>query len=275
MTTSLKLNDTFPDWTLPNHENHPITLSNLTAPSSIDTRLKFSDGYPLIVVFYRGFYCPRDNVQMRQLVQFQQELRVNFCKMVAISVQPPLVQAAFRAGLGANWPFLSDKKRELIKAINILDETEGEYAYPPQPYTFVLKPDLTVHSIYNGWFYIGRPSLDELRQDLRSIMSEFSNYGYETYTDPHVTQIRIPQQTWLDGAPTLGESGYPVENGRIHTFNVQSGNGTIQNEKGEEIFFNFTAIPGEGYRRLPVGTAVKFERVETETGPVARNVTID
>ncbi|MEM7336009.1 MAG: peroxiredoxin family protein, partial [Chloroflexota bacterium] len=201
MTTTLNPTDKFPDWTLPNHENRPITLSKLTAPSPIDQRLKFHDGYPLIIVFYRGFYCPRDNVQMRQLVAFQKELRVNYCKMVAISVQPPQVQAAFRAGLGASWPFLSDEKRALIKALNILDETEGEYAYPPQPYTFVLRPDLTIYKIYNGWFYIGRPSLDELRQDLRTIMSSFANYGYESYTDPHVTQIRIPQQAWLDGAP--------------------------------------------------------------------------
>lgn len=41
---------------------------------------------------------------------------------------------------------------------------------------------------------------------------------------------------------------------------------------GEAIFFNFTAIPGEGYRTLQAGTLVKFELVESKAGLTARNV---
>ncbi|WP_243902338.1 redoxin domain-containing protein [Aetokthonos hydrillicola] len=95
--------------------------------------------------------CPlkRDRQQLSQLVQFQKELAVNYGKLVSVSVDPPLVQAAFRAGLGAEWPFLCDEKLELIKRINILDTTEGEYAYRPQPYTFILHPDLTIYKIYD------------------------------------------------------------------------------------------------------------------------------
>lgn len=40
----------------------------------------------------------------------------------------------------------------------------------------------------------------------------------------------------------------------------------------EEVFFSFTAIPGEGYRTLRPGTPVSFELVENETGPTARNI---
>lgn len=40
----------------------------------------------------------------------------------------------------------------------------------------------------------------------------------------------------------------------------------------EEVFFSFTAIPGEGYRTLRPGTPVSFELVESETGPTARNI---
>ena len=86
---------------------------------------------------------------MRQLVQFQPELKVNYGQLVTISVQPPMVQAAFRAGLGAQWTFLADEKRDFVKQINILDETEGEYAYVAQPYTFVLRPGLIIYKIYN------------------------------------------------------------------------------------------------------------------------------
>ena len=58
-------------------------------------------------------------------------------RLVTISADPPMVQAAFRAGLWAHWTFLSDEQRTVIKQINILDEMEGEYAYRAQPYTFL------------------------------------------------------------------------------------------------------------------------------------------
>lgn len=273
MTISLQAGDKFPDFELPSHQNELMQLSQFTQPSLMDKKLGFLDGYPLILVFYRGFFCPRDRQQMSQLVQFQNELAVNYCKLVTVSVDPPLVQAAFRAGLGAQWPFLSDEKREIIKQINILDETEGEYAYRAQPYTLVLRPDLTIHKIYNGWFFVGRPTLEELRLDLRAIMETRFDYRYEAYDTLLVRQIRIPQQEWIHGAPPLGASGLPVAQGVVRWFDINTGNGTIaRDDTGEEVFFNFTAIPGEGYRTLKPGTPVQFEVVQCKFGSTARNV---
>lgn len=273
MTTNLNVGDSFPDAELPNHEEDWVKLSSLTQPGLVDQYLGFTDGYPLIVVFYRGFFCPRDRQQLPQLVQFQNELAVNYCKLVTISVDPPIVQAAFRAGLGAQWPFLCDQQRSLIKQINILDETEGEYAYRAQPYTFILRPDLTLYKIYNGWFYVGRPTIEELRQDLRAMMETRSDYCYEAYNTPAVKQIRIPQQDWANGAPPLGANGLPIGKGVVRWFDLKSGNGMIaQDDDGAEVFFNFTAIPGAGYRTLQAGTAVKFEIVAGRFGLTARNV---
>lgn len=98
MTTNLSVNDRFPDAELPNHEGESIKLSSFTQPGLMDQYLDFIDGYPLILVFYRGFFCPRDRQQLPQLVQFQNELAVNYCRLATISVDPPIVQAAFRAG---------------------------------------------------------------------------------------------------------------------------------------------------------------------------------
>ncbi len=273
MTTNLRVGDTFPDFELPDHRKNPRRLSRFTEPSLLDEKLGFVDGYPLILVFGRGFFCPRDQQQMRQLVRFQSELAVNYGKLVTVSVDPPLVQAAFRAGLGAEWSFLSDEQREVIKRINILDETEGEYAYTAQPYTFVLRPDLTIHKIYNGWFFVGRPTLEELRRDLQVIMQSRSDYRYEAYDTPTVKSVRIPQQEWADGVPPLGASGLPVGQGAVRWFDVEAGVGTIAGDvSDEDVFFNFTAIPGEGYRTLRPGTPVRFEVVKSEAGLTARNV---
>jgi peroxiredoxin len=201
MATNLQVNDVFPDFSLPDQQNEMVQLSHMTKSGLFNHYLGFQDGSSLIVVFYRGFFCPRDQQQMRLLVEFQQELQVNYGRLVAVSADPPMVQAAFRAGLGAPWTFLSDEQRTVIKQINILDETEGEYAYRAQPYTFVLHPDLRIHAIYNGWFFVGRPTLEELRRDLRAIMEQRTDYCYEAYDTPDVRQVRIPQQEWINSAP--------------------------------------------------------------------------
>ena len=40
------------------------------------------------------------------------------------------------------------------------------------PHTLVLKPGLVVHSVYNGYWFWGRPSMDDLCRDLRAATSE-------------------------------------------------------------------------------------------------------
>jgi hypothetical protein len=40
------------------------------------------------------------------------------------------------------------------------------------PHTFVLKPGLVIHSVYNGYWYWGRPSTEELRRDPRTVTRE-------------------------------------------------------------------------------------------------------
>ena len=67
MTTELKAGDAFPDFELPDHRDELRRLSRFTRPSPLDERLGFDDGYPLILVFGRGFFCPRDGEQMRGL----------------------------------------------------------------------------------------------------------------------------------------------------------------------------------------------------------------
>ncbi len=215
MTTNLRVGDAFPDFELPDHRKKPRRLSEYVKPSPMDDKLGFTDGYPLILIFGRGFFCPRDQQHIRQLVELQSELAVNLGKLVTVSANAPLVGAAFRTGLGVEWPFLSDENREVIEHIGILDETEGEYAYVAQPFTFVRRPDLTIHKIYGGWFFVGRATLEELRKDLREVMSGRSDYHYEAHDTPEAKKIRIPQQEWIDGAPPLGANGLPGAQGVV------------------------------------------------------------
>jgi cold shock CspA family protein/peroxiredoxin len=260
-----------PDLALPDHRGRATRLSSFTAATLHDEVMGHTDGYPLIVVFYRGFYCPRDGAQMRQLVRFQEELSVNYCRLVAISADEPLVCAAYRYGLGASFPFLSDSKREAIDLLGIRDETEEEYPGCALPTTFVTAPDLTIHKIYNGWYFVGRPTLEELRMDLRELMSRRSNYSYEAYnTEALKSSVRIPAEYWeverpLGAPATPGGRGNPVARGTVEWFSLNEGDGMIRAEDGRAIYLSFTGIPGEGYRTVQPGSEVEFEIV---TGPV-------
>jgi hypothetical protein len=40
---------------------------------------------------------------------------------------------------------------------------------PMIPHTLVLDPGLVIHKIYNGYWFWGRPSPEDLRQDLREV----------------------------------------------------------------------------------------------------------
>jgi peroxiredoxin len=96
---------------------------------------------------------------------------VAYARIVVVSTDPPEVQAAFRAGLGARFAFLSDHERRWIGRLGLLESTDTTHD-PYRPMAFTLRPDLTIHSVYNGYWYWGRPSAEELRQDMRAITSD-------------------------------------------------------------------------------------------------------
>ena len=110
-------------------------------------------------------------MQLRHFVELQKELAINYCKLVVASVDAPEVNAAFRAGLGAEFPFLSDHDRKVVQGLD-MTETSKTRGVTAIPYTFSLMPDLTVHNLYCGYWYVGRPTLDELRMDLRAMMKK-------------------------------------------------------------------------------------------------------
>jgi peroxiredoxin len=114
-------------------------------------------------------------------MEIQDELAVNYCHLAVISTDPPEVCAAFRTGLGATYTFLSDHERRAIHALDIAEVTAPGFRYGlvAVPYTFSLMPDLSIHRIYNGWWYVGRPTVEELRQDLRAMMERCrDDYAY-------------------------------------------------------------------------------------------------
>ena len=146
----------FPDYELPDQGGKKRKLSDLQG------------GQPMIVFLSRGHYCPKDRRQAMELVRFHPELKVGYARLVTISTDDQLLTNENRDGLGAQWPFLCDPGRVVQKDLDIAEYTDPHHN-PMVPHTVVLEPERVVYKIYNGYWYFGRPSTEELRQDLRAV----------------------------------------------------------------------------------------------------------
>jgi peroxiredoxin len=146
----------FPDLDLPDHTGRARTLSELAG------------GDPLVLLSSRGWWCPKEQRHLRELCRLQDEFEVAYGRIVFLSVDPPAVQSAFRAGLGARFTFLSDHERAWLPRLDLCEGTDTLH-HPYQPAAFTLFPDLTIHRAYNGYWYWGRPTMEELRRDMREI----------------------------------------------------------------------------------------------------------
>jgi len=118
-------------------------------------------------------YCPKDRRQLRRLVDVYPELEVGYTRIALISTDTVMQSHEHRAGLGAQWPFLADPGRIVQKDLNIQEYTDPHHD-PMIPHTLVLKAGLEIVKIYNGYWYWGRPSIEELRADVREIRRSIS-----------------------------------------------------------------------------------------------------
>ena len=156
MRTDIVPGAIFPDYELPDHTTKRRKLSELQGAD------------PMVLLLSRGGFCPKDRRQAELLVQFHRELEVGYCRLVTISTDNLAETNEYRTGVGAHWPFLSDVGRTIQKDLDIAEYTDPEHN-PMIPYTLVLEPGLIIFKIYYGYWFFGRPTIEELRQDLRAV----------------------------------------------------------------------------------------------------------
>jgi peroxiredoxin len=135
----------FPDYELPDHIAKRRKLSDLQGQ------------HPMVLVLSRGGYCPKDRRQAEGPVQLHREITDNITKT-----------NEYRSGVGAHWPFPSDAGRRIQKDLDIAEYIDPLHN-PMIPHTIVLEPALVIYKIYNGYWFFGRPTIEELRQDLRAV----------------------------------------------------------------------------------------------------------
>src|SRR5262249_6597180 len=105
----------FPDYELPDHRGKHRMLSAL------------QQGDPLVLVLSRGGFCPKERRQHEGLLQLHREAQVGYCRLVTVSTDNLLETNEFRAGVGADWPFLSDPGRKLQKDLDIAEYTDPHH----------------------------------------------------------------------------------------------------------------------------------------------------
>ena len=149
----------FPDYALPDHTGTVRALSEIQGED------------PLILTLARGHYCPKEHQQHLELAGVPAEARGG--------LHADRHDRDRRAPHAAGVPRLGRRAVALPvgpRAHRPEDLDIQEYTDPDNdpmiPHTLVLKPGLVIHSIYNGYWFWGRPSLDDLWRDLRAVTSE-------------------------------------------------------------------------------------------------------
>ena len=150
---------TFPDYSLPDHTGTVRTLSELQGRD------------PLILTLARGHYCPKEHQQHLELAAHYPKIAVSYTQIATIATDEHHTLQEFRASVGAPWTFLSDPGRTVQQDLDIAEYTDPTHD-PMIPHTLVLEPALTVYKIYNGYWFFGRPTVEDLRQDLRAVLKK-------------------------------------------------------------------------------------------------------
>ena len=156
MRSDLVPGNPFPDLRLPDHTGAPRRLSLI------------ADNHPLVVAFVRGWWCPKEQIRLRNLVAMQDEIQREYGRIAVVTVDSPYVNGAFRAGIGADFPFLSDEDRFVADELELIELTDETHR-PFLPLTFILDSQLVIRNSWNGFWYWGNPTPDEIRMTLREI----------------------------------------------------------------------------------------------------------
>ena len=146
----------FPNYKLPDHAGELRQLSELQGED------------PLILTLARGHYCPKEHQQHLELAAFYPRIAVAYTQIATIATDECRITRCRNSappsepsGHFFRIPIAS------FKRISTSQEYTDPEHNPMIPHTLVLKPGLVIHSIYNGYWFWGRPSVPDLWHDLR------------------------------------------------------------------------------------------------------------
>jgi peroxiredoxin len=174
---ALRSGSTAPDFVLPNAHGAPVRLGTLLEQG------------PVVLVFYRGAWCPYCNTQLRGLQAVLDEIRLLGATLVAVSPQTPDASAAFVDDASLELEVLSDvgsyvasdygitftlaeRDRGLFFAVgNDLTVVNGSESWLlPAPATYVIAEDGRIEYARVDPNYTVRPDVGEVLAAVRDIV---------------------------------------------------------------------------------------------------------
>ena len=105
---ALKAGDTAPDFLLPDATGKKISLKETLTHG------------PVILIFYRGGWCPYCNLELRAYQRLLPEIRKSGAQLIAISPQTPDASLSTQEKNALAYPVLSDTENMAAKSFGIL-----------------------------------------------------------------------------------------------------------------------------------------------------------
>lgn len=156
MSRGLTLGAVLPDFELPDDVGTRRRLSELQADNA------------MVLQLGRGEHCPRERQHHKELLKLQDVVPVAFTTLVTILPNDLDDTNKMRIATGAWWTFLSDDELEVQRTLEI-DEYTDTLHHATVPHTLVLAPGLVIDSVYCGYWFWGRPSVNQLWEDLQDL----------------------------------------------------------------------------------------------------------
>ncbi len=135
-----------PSFELPDQQGYPWSLSG-----------QLEQG-PVVLVFYRGDWCPYCNGQLASYARSFEEFERRGAQVAGISVDPPDNNAEMVEKLLLPFPLLSDPRGDLAKRYGLWDEEEGV----ARPSIVVVDRSGVVGYLYSGSDFADRPGDEEV-----------------------------------------------------------------------------------------------------------------
>lgn len=171
--------DPAPTFTLPNAVGEPVDLTERLATG------------PVVIVFYRGAWCPICNTHLRSFQAGLDSIRARGASLLAISPQTPDDSLPFAERLELGFDVLSDVDQAVISEWNLrfplpdalrdvyrtfdmdleVHNADGSW-YLPVPATFVLDRGGVVRARHVDPNYRARMSLDDVLVELDALTAD-------------------------------------------------------------------------------------------------------
>ncbi len=149
----LSVGSVAPSFELPDQQDHPWSLSG---------QLEVS---PVVLVFYRGDWCPYCNGQLAAYARKYDEFERRGTQPAAISVDPPAHNARMVGKLRIPFPLLSDAKGEVARAYGLWNEKENVAV----PAVVIVNRSGEVTYLHAGSDFADRPTDGEVFAALKAL----------------------------------------------------------------------------------------------------------